>query len=94
MAGITKGCSALSCALLVVTVLVVSLQFVRSSTLILGAMMNIVGQGDTLSMLTNPVSDDITVYIEMIEEMDKYYGNSYTKIERITQEACPLPNNS
>ena len=97
MAGITKRCCALSCALLVVAVLVVSLQFVilpRSSTLKLGAMMNIVGQGDILPILTDPVSDDITVYIEMIEEMDKYYGNSYTRMEQITQEVCPLPNNS
>ena len=97
MVGITKGCSALSCALLIVIIFFLSLQVVilsRSSTLMLGAMMNIVGQGDILSMLTDPVSDDITVYIEMIEEMDKYYGNSYTRIEQITQEACPLPNNS
>ena len=44
---------------------------------------------------TNPVqSANITVYIEMFDEMNRFYGNSYTKLEETIQKTCPLPNNS
>ena len=44
---------------------------------------------------TSPVhSANITVYIEMFDEMNKFYGNSYTKLEETIQKTCPLPNNS
>ena len=37
---------------------------------------------------------DVTIYIEMIEKMDRYYGNSYTRLENMAEKACPLTNNS
>ena len=107
MAGIrTIGCTlSLWCALLVGFVLVVlSLQFMillsSSATLMLGGMKNIVGQSDDqvvvlLNLLTDtPISYDITVNIEMIEELDKYYVNWFSRIEEIATEECTLPNNS
>ena len=39
-------------------------------------------------------SANITVYIEMIEELDKFYGNSYTRLEEVGVRGCSLPNNS
>ena len=44
---------------------------------------------------TTPTSyESITVYVEMFDELNKFYGNSYTKLEETIQKACPLPNNS
>ena len=53
-------------------------------------------RGRKSTRVTNKVhAANITVYIEMIEELNRFYGTSfYTKIEEVGMKECPLPGNS
>ena len=53
-------------------------------------------ESSTVSTIANQVreSPNIVVYIEMFAELNQFYGNSFTEIEKASPKQCLLPNNS
>ena len=45
--------------------------------------------------LSNSTSNnDISIYLEMFERLQFYYGGSFSEVEKKSQTKCPLPNNA